>query len=88
MGKLARRQVIDRKEVLENGIIQLRIANIVSDDGVDFSKTYVGRRLIHPGDDVSAESPEIQALCALEHTPEKIAAQEARVAASKAKGVP
>lgn len=57
-------------------VIQCREANIVEKDGVEVGKTY-HRHVCVPGDDVSAECPELQATAAALWTPEVIAAYQA-----------
>jgi hypothetical protein len=57
-------------------IIQCREANIVEKDGVEVGKTY-HRHCRVPGDDVSEECPELQAVAAALWTPEVIEAYQA-----------
>ena len=57
-------------------IIQCREANIVEKDGVEVGKTY-HRHVRAPGDDVSDDCPELQAVAASLWTPEVIAAYQA-----------
>ena len=63
-------------------IIQCREANIVEKDGVEVGKTY-HRHVRVPGEDVSSDCPELQAVAAALWTPEVIAAYEAHVAANQ-----
>ena len=49
--------------------VQCRQATVISEDGVELS-TALHRRVISPGDDVSTESNETQALVAAVHTQE------------------
>tara|TARA_Y100000296_G_C5060926_1_gene199778 strand:+ start:329 stop:610 length:282 start_codon:yes stop_codon:yes gene_type:complete len=81
---LTERTEIDRKEILADGTIQTRTALIVERDGVIISKTFINREVFHPGDDVSEQPADIQALAAIEHTEEKIAVYQAAEAARKA----
>jgi len=57
-------------------IIQCREANIVEKDGVEVGKTY-HRHVRVPGDDVSEDCTELQAVAAALWTPEVIAAYRA-----------
>lgn len=57
-------------------IIQCREANIVEKDGVEVGKTY-HRHCRVPGDDVSEDCPELQAVAAALWTPEVIEAYQA-----------
>ena len=61
-------------------IIQCREANIVEKDGVEVGKTY-HRHVRVPGEDVSSDCAELQAVAAALWTPEVIAAYEAHVTA-------
>ena len=49
--------------------VQCRQATVISEDGVELSRTF-HRSVISPGDDVSNESAETQALVAAVHTQE------------------
>jgi len=57
-------------------IIQCRRADIIERDGVEVGKTY-HRHCRVPGDDVSDDCPELQAVAAALWTPEVIAAYQA-----------
>ena len=57
-------------------IIQCRCADIVEKDGVEVGKTY-HRHTRAPGEDVSDDCEELQAVAAALWTPEVIAAYEA-----------
>lgn len=63
-------------------IIQCREANIVEKDGVEVGKTY-HRHVRVPGEDVSSDCSELQAVAAALWTPDVIAAYEAHVAANQ-----
>jgi len=62
--------------------IQIRQATIIERDGVEISRSF-HRRVVAPGDDVSGETAEIQALADVVHTAEVIAAYQAHVASSQ-----
>ena len=49
--------------------VQCRQATVISEDGVELSRTF-HRSVISPGDDVSNESAETQAIVAAVHTQE------------------
>jgi len=59
-------------------IIQCREANIVEKDGVEVGKTY-HRHVRVPGDDVSEDCAELQAVASVLWTPEVIAAYKASI---------
>jgi hypothetical protein len=47
--------------------IQVRTATVISEDGVELSRSY-HRHVVSPLDDVSGESAEVQAIAAAVHT--------------------
>ena len=57
-------------------ILQVRRADIVEKDGVEVGRTY-HRHVKHPGDDVSAECAEVQAIAGALWTDEVVAAYNA-----------
>jgi hypothetical protein len=78
---ITKRNIIDRREVLEDGTIQARQATIIEEDGVEISRSFTNRMVFRPGEDVSSADASIQRLATTEHTPEVIEAYEAWVAA-------
>lgn len=56
--------------------VQVRTCTKVMEDGVEISSGY-SRHIVLAGSDYSNESPEVRAICAVVHTPEVIAAQQA-----------
>ena len=62
--------------------IQVRTATVIKRDGVEISRSF-HRHVIAPGDDVTAESPEVQAICAAVHTPESVTAYQAHLASQE-----
>lgn len=66
-------QLVDKIEVIENGIVQVRTKTAIMEDGVELSKTY-HRHCIAPGQDFSSEDKMVRDICAAVHTPEKITA--------------
>jgi hypothetical protein len=73
-------EVVDLIEVVENGIIQVRTATRIMEDGKQISGTF-HRHVVAPGDDYSAEDARVQAICAATHTAEVVAAYQAAQAA-------
>ena len=59
--------------------VQVRTATVIKRDGVEISRSF-SRHVIAPGDDVSGEPAEVQAICAAVHTAEIIAAYQAHIA--------
>jgi len=77
---LASTNVIDKTEVLENGTIQIRQAEVITKDGVEITRTY-HRWVRHPGDTDSQTDPApIPAIASAVWTPEVISAYQAQVA--------
>lgn len=67
-------------EILEDGTIQVRVADVISEDGVDIATNY-RRHLLNPGDDVSNETAEVQSIAAIVHTQPRIDAYQASLLA-------
>lgn len=70
---------VDQIEVVANGIVQVRQATIITEDGNQIGKSY-HRHCVCPGDDYSNEEHRVQAICSAVHTPEVIAAYQAKLA--------
>ena len=58
---LTKEIVVDKIEVLESGIIQVRTATKVLEDGVVLSQTF-HRHVLKSGDDLSNEDPKVVAI--------------------------
>jgi hypothetical protein len=69
---------VDRVEVVGvYRVVQVRESIIISDGNVEVARNF-HRHIINPGDDFSAETPFVQAVCEAAHTPDIIAAYSAR----------
>jgi hypothetical protein len=68
---------IDKIEVVENGIVQIRQATIISENGEEIARTY-HRWIIAPGDNYSAQEQQVQDICKVAHTEEVINAYKAQ----------
>jgi hypothetical protein len=80
---LTERTVEDKIEIVgDYKHIQVRTATVIERDGVEISRSF-SRHVVSPGDDVSGESAEVQAIVAAVHTAEVIAAYQAHVASSQ-----
>lgn len=64
--------VVDQIEVTENGLVQVRTATKIIEDGVVIGKS-LHRHVVAPGDDYSKEDFRVQAICAAAHTADVIA---------------
>jgi hypothetical protein len=73
---------VDLIEALESGVVQVRTATKIIDDGVEVSRTF-HRHVVAPGQDYSQEDAKVQAICAAIQTPDVIAAYEAAIEAAK-----
>jgi hypothetical protein len=67
---------VDRIEVLENGIVQVRTKTAIVEDGKQIGSTF-HRHVVAPGTDYSAEDARVQAICSATHTAGVVAAYEA-----------
>jgi hypothetical protein len=72
--------VVDKIEVLLNGIIQVRTRNQVLKDGVEIAATY-HRHVLAPGDDLTNEDPRVAAIATTTWTEEVVAAYQASIPA-------
>ena len=79
---LASTNTIDRIEVLENGVIQVRQAEIITKDGNEIARNF-SRWVLSPGDDVSTQDPKVKAICNVAWTAEVISAYQAQLAQNK-----
>ena len=71
----------DRIEVVgDYKAVQVRTKTAVMEDGVELSSGF-HRHIVSAGDDYSAESAEVQAICAAVHTDVVVAAAAAAAAA-------
>ena len=65
--------IVDRIEVLADQTVAVRYVVTVLEDGLPFAEQVKGN-YFKPGDDYSAESDKVKAICDMVHTPEVIAA--------------
>ena len=71
---LTKENVIDKYEIVgQFKHVQCRHATVISEDGVELSRSF-HRHVVSPGDDVSNEPAETQAIVAAVHTDAVIAA--------------
>jgi len=72
---LTEKNIIDKIEVLENGIIQVRQATIVERDGVEIAKNY-HRWTLTPGQDLTGQEQRVIDIATAVWTPEVVAAYQ------------
>jgi hypothetical protein len=79
---LTKEVLIDKIEIVENGMIQVRQVTKIIEDGNELSKSF-HRWTIAPGQDYSDQQDNVKAICAAAHTPAVIAAYEAQLEANR-----
>jgi hypothetical protein len=79
---LEKQVVVDQIEVLENGVVQVRTATRIVEDGETLSSS-LHRHVVVPGDDYSQEDVKVQAICAVIQTADVIAAYQAAIEAAQ-----
>ena len=75
---LASTNTIDKIEVLENGVIQVRQAEIITKDGNEIARNF-SRWVLSPGDDVSTQDDKVKAIATTVWTAEVISAYQAQI---------
>lgn len=73
---------IDQITVTENGIVLVREATRIMEDGKELSKTY-HRASFAPSDDVSGQPQNVQDICNVAWTPSIISAYQAQQATNR-----
>jgi len=76
---LASTTTIDRIEVLENGVVQVRQAQVITDSGNEIARNF-SRWVLSPGEDVSTQDAKVKAICNAVWTADVISAYQAQVA--------
>jgi hypothetical protein len=67
-----------KEEILPNQVIQVRTTTVVEEDGVELARNH-HRHVVVPGDDVTGEVAEVQAIANALWTDEVISAYQASV---------
>lgn len=78
--ELVKQTLVDKIEVNLLGVVLVRTATQVVEDG-DVIATTFHRHTIVPGQDYSLEDDRVQSICSATHTPEIIEAYQAAIAA-------
>ena len=73
---LEKKTIVDKVEVLESGVVQVRVKTAILEDGVQISGTF-HRHVVSPGDDYSKEDARVAAICAATFTADVVAAYQA-----------
>lgn len=79
---LTKQTVVDQITVTENGIVLYREATRIMEDGTQLSQTF-HRTSLTPGQDLTGQPANVQAIAAAAWTPEVIAAYEAQLEANR-----
>jgi hypothetical protein len=79
---LTKETVVDQITVTENGIVLYREATRIMEDGKQLSQTY-HRTSLTPGQDITAQPANVQAICNAAWTPAVISAYEEQQAANQ-----
>jgi len=74
---------VDRVEVNENNVLQVRTKTAIIEDGKEISSTF-HRHVVVPGDDYSTQDAKVKAIASSIHTAEVVAAYQAAQAAQAA----
>lgn len=74
---LTKETKIDKIEIIDNGIVQVRKTTSIYEDGIELSSTYE-RSSFAPSQDVSNEDKKVQDICNLVWTKEIILAYKAQ----------
>ena len=78
---LTEETVQDKIEIVgDHKFIQVRTATVIKRDDVEISRSF-SRHVVSPNDDITGESTEVQAICAVVHTQAVKDAYAAHVAA-------
>jgi hypothetical protein len=70
-----------KEEILPNQVIQIRTTTVIEEDGVELARNH-HRHVVNPGDDVTGEVAEVQAIASALWTADVIAAYQASVTPS------
>ena len=73
---------VDKIEIVESGIVQVRQVTRIIENGNELSKSY-HRWTISPGQNYSDQPDNVKAICAVAHTPAVIAAFQAQQEANR-----
>jgi hypothetical protein len=69
---------IDQITVMQDGMVCIRTCKIVTNDGVEISRTYV-RQTVSPNSNVTMFPENVQAICGAAWTPEIISAYVTKI---------
>ena len=67
-----------KEEILPSQVIQVRTTTVIEEDGVELGRSHA-RHVVKPGDDISGEIAEVQAIAGVLWTPEVVSAYQASI---------
>jgi hypothetical protein len=73
---LTEETIVDKIEVIENGCVQVRAANVIKRDGVEINRSF-HRHVLAPGDDLTGQDARVAAIANATWTNEVVAAYQA-----------
>ena len=79
---LSKEVAVDKRELLEDGTIQVRTVTRIMEDGIELSKAF-HRHVLHPGSDLTGEDASVVRVAEAEWTPEVIQAYKDKQAAQE-----
>ena len=69
-------EIVDRIEMVESGVVQVRTKTAILEDGKQISGAF-HRHVVVPGDDYSEEDARVKAICKATHTAAVVTAYKA-----------
>ena len=75
--------VVDRIEVLQRGVIQVRTATVIDEDGTELSRPF-HRHILNPGADTSGEAQRVQDIATATWTAQVVTDWDAYLASQEA----
>ena len=75
--------VVDRIEVLQRGVIQVRTATVIDEDGRELSRSF-HRHILNPGADTSGEAQRVQDIATATWTAQVVTDWDAYLASQEA----
>jgi hypothetical protein len=73
---LTEETIVDKIEVIENGCVQVRAANVIKRDGIEINRSF-HRHVLAPGDDLTGQDARVAAIANATWTNEVVAAYQA-----------
>ena len=75
--------VVDRIEVLQRGVIQVRTATVIDEDGTELSRSF-HRHILNPGADTSGEAQRVHDIATATWTAQVVTDWDAYLASQEA----